>query len=929
MKCLLALLLVFIVQITAAPHEGDIFNFGQPDGSKVQVLVWGDECYQRVESPDGYTLVRDDAGWICYAKLNSDGTKLISTGERYTPSSRSVAPRGIEKGIDISQTSRAQEIENSPYFKRNLTRNSRAFDMEVAPIPSTVVGLTIIVDFSDQELPITSAEITDFLNKKGYSNFGCKGSVRDYYNDVSGGKLDYTNITLTYRAQKPKSYYDANEQSGAKSTEFMKEVVAGAVAANASKLTGLTQREGAAIALNVIYAGEPTYGWAKGLWPHMYYLNNLRVGNLTFNAYQMTNTGKELKLSTFCHENGHMLGQWPDLYDYQSDKTNSSGVGHFCLMCHMGDPKNPVPPNGFFRYLAGWDELTDITATPKGTQLTHVSNSNTGFIYKNKSNSSEFFVIETRKRVGRSASLPAEGLAVWHIDKSMTSNDLEAMTSTRHYRVSLEQADGRNDLEHSANSGDAKDLFSATTGSKFTDATSPSAKWWNGSASGLYLANISAPGAQMTFTIGDQVVSTFAITASAATGGTISPTGTVAVAPGADQKFTITASEGYTVADVLVDNKSVGAVATYTFPKVAANHTISATFAKQTVLTVTYPNGGEELAPGTTVEIKWDGKLSGAAVIELMDNDVSVATLTSNATGNSFTWKIPADFKENAKLKVKITDKAASDLSDKSFAIKKIVLSENLTTFANWYIATDSYTGENASTGKLDTSAFKTEGWIGATLEVGIEDATNEIYPTAQLVADTKQKLLGATGVTVTYKSDRAMILALDQEGLDTLGESWYIELPASISEWATITAPLNKFAQPKWVKTKTSLNSEKIESISFQPVEGSGKTFKIQVKSLQVLGFKNQKVSLNETLSGTTTTAIQGITNGKVNLSVAENGLYSIEIYSIAGRVLESKQVTLQSGFNSIPLKSTGTGMNILRVSGNGISLTSKVLLQ
>ena len=46
------------------------------------------------------------------------------------------------------------------------------------------------------------------------------------------------------------------------------------------------------------------------------------------------------------------------------------------------------------------------------------------------------------------------------------------------------------------------------------------------------------------------------------------------------QKYTITASEGYAIADVLVDGQSVGAVDSYTFENVTANHTIAAVFTR-------------------------------------------------------------------------------------------------------------------------------------------------------------------------------------------------------------------------------------------------------------------------------------------------------------------------------------------------------------
>ena len=47
---------------------------------------------------------------------------------------------------------------------------------------------------------------------------------------------------------------------------------------------------------------------------------------------------------------------------------------------------------------------------------------------------------------------------------------------------------------------------------------------------------------------------------------------------GDDQSFTITPDSGYQVADVLVDGASVGAVTSYTFTNVQANHTIAASF---------------------------------------------------------------------------------------------------------------------------------------------------------------------------------------------------------------------------------------------------------------------------------------------------------------------------------------------------------------
>ena len=76
------------------------------------------------------------------------------------------------------------------------------------------------------------------------------------------------------------------------------------------------------------------------------------------------------------------------------------------------------------------------------------------------------------------------------------------------------------------------------------------------------------------------VAQKYTITATAGEGGSITPAGEVSVKEGASQTFAIAAQEGYAIADVLVDGQSVGAVDSYTFENVTANHTIAAVFTR-------------------------------------------------------------------------------------------------------------------------------------------------------------------------------------------------------------------------------------------------------------------------------------------------------------------------------------------------------------
>ena len=72
----------------------------------------------------------------------------------------------------------------------------------------------------------------------------------------------------------------------------------------------------------------------------------------------------------------------------------------------------------------------------------------------------------------------------------------------------------------------------------------------------------------------------YTIKATAGTGGSISPSGSVSVREGRDQTFTITPDKSYAVSNVKIDGKSIGAVKSYTFENVRRTHTIEVIFMK-------------------------------------------------------------------------------------------------------------------------------------------------------------------------------------------------------------------------------------------------------------------------------------------------------------------------------------------------------------
>lgn len=132
------------------------------------------------------------------------------------------------------------------------------------------------------------------------------------------------------------------------------------------------------------------------------------------------------------------------------------------------------------------------------------------------------------------------------------------------------------------------------------------------------------------------------ITSTAGTGGTITPSGAVAVVSGANQSFTIAADTGFFIEDVLVDGSSVGTVPSYTFTNVVANHTIHAVFSNtlnHTITAMAGANGsitpaGAVRVADTTSQVFSIQPASGFKVTDVLVDGSSVGAVSSHTFTN-------------------------------------------------------------------------------------------------------------------------------------------------------------------------------------------------------------------------------------------------------------------------------------------------------
>src|SRR5262249_26250166 len=117
---------------------------------------------------------------------------------------------------------------------------------------------------------------------------------------------------------------------------------------------------------------------------------------------------------------------------------------------------------------------------------------------------------------------------------------------------------------------------------------------------------------------------------------------------GGNQTFTISANACFSIADVVVDGSSVGAVASYTFTNVTANHTIAASFVAGltnavtglTATQVKVGNGGG----GTTGIVITYAPPPGATSVEVWRKGFGSYPLYATPPGTGSVPTLPASY---------------------------------------------------------------------------------------------------------------------------------------------------------------------------------------------------------------------------------------------------------------------------------------------
>lgn len=131
------------------------------------------------------------------------------------------------------------------------------------------------------------------------------------------------------------------------------------------------------------------------------------------------------------------------------------------------------------------------------------------------------------------------------------------------------------------------------------------------------------------------------ITASAGSGGSISPSGTMSATHGSSRSFAITPAAGYQISDVRVDNVSVGTVSSYTFSSITADHNISAAFETIKFNIGSSAGTGGSVSPDGNVQVDYGRNMTfsitpsaGYRISNVLIDNVSVGPVNSYTFSN-------------------------------------------------------------------------------------------------------------------------------------------------------------------------------------------------------------------------------------------------------------------------------------------------------
>jgi M6 family metalloprotease-like protein len=434
--------------------------------------------------------------------------------------------------------------EDSDFFRveRGWVQRTHQEILRGSPLSGDLPVVLVQGLFADSPEPHVTAQDLQASLFDGPSPYG---TLSEYYEEVSGGRLSVTGTALPWfrtsltMAQTVGSYYGLGED--ARTGAYLLETLAGV---DGGFDFGAFDNDGPdgipnsgdddgyvdAVAFQFLEISASCGGPA--IWPHrsrLQYWNEdvpfitndpaqggglIKVNDYTIQSAVDCGGMEVQKATTIAHELGHVLGL-PDLYDSSQGLLPEQRrwvVGCWDLMaagawgCGTSNREDWVRPThlgGWEKMLLGWvggletvpavlDEEYTLEPIQDSEQVLRIP-LEPGL----PGSRGEYLLIEYRTKEGFDQDLPASGVLVYHVDPKIQRNR-PCDTCPQVYMVELLEADGNNTLrlnfQQGGNRGEAGDAWGVFGPGKLTNNTYPSTRLTSGAESPVTIYQISLDG---------------------------------------------------------------------------------------------------------------------------------------------------------------------------------------------------------------------------------------------------------------------------------------------------------------------------------------------------------------------------------------------------------------------------------------------------
>jgi len=519
---LVALIFVHYVYLFAGPAYPYPVSIIQPDGSKITILLKGDEHFHYTQTTDGFIITRNAKGIYEYADIDTSneikpsGVKAKNENERDAKDIQYI--QALKKGKILERLLLNQ---NSTVSKQLSIQNASLMSATTtAPLIGTRKVLCILIGYQDKPFSKTQTQFNDLMNQVGYNVSPASGSVRDFYLENSYGQLNLE-ITVVgpYTADHNMHYYGASNSANDLIIEAVQKANPSVNYADFDN-----DNDGYVDGVHVIFAGygkENTGAPDDAIWSHHGNIPDLTLDGKKISSYSCTpelrNTyGNTITgIGVICHEMGHVFGA-PDFYDRNDDTGGQyQGTGVWDIMASgasSGSRGEDIPPhhNPYTKtQIFKWATAKSLPADNTLVNLEPSISSSNSFYKIDTNTSGEYFLIENRQLQGFDRRLPGHGMMIYHVHSQIES-DRQAINTTDPQKLypvcaSATQNPGTTPDSYGQVNFPSCPFPGTSNKDAFTANTIPSATSWAGIATGKDLRLITEVGNNITFVVNPSI----------------------------------------------------------------------------------------------------------------------------------------------------------------------------------------------------------------------------------------------------------------------------------------------------------------------------------------------------------------------------------------------------------------------------------------